>query len=128
MNERIKELYNQSLEEKYQYGGSDAKPGEMYSNYITVLNPEKFAELIVLECVNAVMDGTKEGDHYAMRIEQHFDNGQGGILHFGVEELPVCKHDWYSAKNPVVQNGSVCVICGAIDAREPEELKNERTT
>ena len=52
MNERIKELYNQSLEEKYQYGGSDAKPGEMYSNYITVLNPEKFAELIVQECVN----------------------------------------------------------------------------
>lgn len=47
---------------------------------------KKFAELIVLECANAVMDGTKEGDHYAMRIEQHFDNGQGGILHFGVEE------------------------------------------
>ena len=47
---------------------------------------EKFAELIVLECVHAVMDGTKEGDYYAMRIEQHFDNGQGGILHFGVEE------------------------------------------
>ena len=86
---------------------------------------EKFAELIVLECVNAVMDGSKEGDHYAMRIEQHFDNGQGGILHFGVEELSVCKHDWYSAKNPVVQNGSVCVICGAIDAREPEELMND---
>ena len=50
------------------------------------LNVERFAELIVLECVNAVMDGTKEGDHYAMRIEQHFDNGQDGILHFGVEE------------------------------------------
>lgn len=50
MNERIKELYNQSLEQKYQYGGSDSKPGEMYSNYITVLNPEKFAELIVREC------------------------------------------------------------------------------
>ena len=47
---------------------------------------DEFAQLIVLECVNAVMDGTKEGDHYAMRIEQHFDNGQGGILHFGVEE------------------------------------------
>ncbi len=52
----------------------------------SVSSLEKFAELIVLECVNAVMDGTKEGDHYAMRIEQHFDNGQGGILHFGVEE------------------------------------------
>ena len=47
---------------------------------------ELFAELIVFECVNAVMDGTKEGDHYAQLIEQHFDNGTGGILHFGVEE------------------------------------------
>jgi hypothetical protein len=51
-----------------------------------IFSKEKFAELIVLECVNAVMDGTKEGDHYAQCIEQHFDNGQGGILHFGVEE------------------------------------------
>ena len=47
---------------------------------------EKFAELIVFECVKAVMDGTKEGDHYAQRIEQHFDNGTDGVLHFGVEE------------------------------------------
>ena len=47
---------------------------------------EKLFELLVFECVNAVMDGTKEGDHYAQRIEQHFDNGPGGILHFGVEE------------------------------------------
>ena len=46
----------------------------------------KFAELIVFECTKAVMDGTKEGDHYAQRIEQHFDNGTGGVLHFGVEE------------------------------------------
>jgi len=47
---------------------------------------QKFAQLLVFECVNAVMDGTKEGDHYAQRIEQHFDNGPGGRLHFGVEE------------------------------------------
>jgi len=47
---------------------------------------KKFAELLVLECVNAVMDGTREGDHYAMRIEQHFDNRPGGILHYGDEE------------------------------------------
>ena len=47
---------------------------------------EKLSKLMVFECVNAVMDGTKEGDHYAQRIEQHFDNGTGGILHFGVEE------------------------------------------
>ena len=51
-----------------------------------IFSKEKFAELIVLECVNAVMDGTKEGDHYAMRIENHFDSGTGGVLHFGVEE------------------------------------------
>lgn len=38
-----------------------------------------------------------------------------------------CKHEWYSAKNQYVLNGSVCVRCGAIDPREPEELKNERT-
>jgi len=44
------------------------------------------AELLVLECINTVMDGTREGDYYAMRIEHHFDNGPGGILHFGVEE------------------------------------------
>ncbi len=56
MNERIKKLYKQSLEEKYQYGGSDAKPGEMYSNYITVLNPEKFAKLIVEECRTVVTE------------------------------------------------------------------------
>ena len=47
---------------------------------------QRFAELIVFECAKAVMDGTKEGDHYAMRIENHFDNGTGGVLHFGVEE------------------------------------------
>ena len=59
---------------------------------------EKFAELIVFECVKAVMDGTKEGDHYAQRIEQHFDNGTGGVLHFGIEEpkgwiCPKCNAD-----------------------------------
>lgn len=52
MNERIKELYQQSLENKYEYDGSDAKSGEYYSNYKTVLNAEKFAELIVGECAD----------------------------------------------------------------------------
>lgn len=76
MNERIKEL---------------AKCNERIQNFF-VTGPvqraaiEEFAELIVLECVNAVMDGTKEGDHYAQRIESHFDIGPDGILNFGVEE------------------------------------------
>jgi hypothetical protein len=72
MNQRIKELAKEA-----------GAQGIVNRDFIDV---EKFAELIVLECVNAVMDGTKEGDHYAMRIEQHFDKSQGGILHFGVEQ------------------------------------------
>ena len=76
MNERIKQLAEQAgyLRDGFGFGHWDM--------------PEckKFAELIVFECVKAVMDGTKEGDHYAQRIENHFDNGDGGILHFGVEE------------------------------------------
>ena len=60
----------------------------MPDNFISRWDQEfqKLFELMVFECVNAVLDGTKEGDHYAQRIEQHFDNGPGGILHFGVEE------------------------------------------
>lgn len=72
MNERIKKLYTQVV-------GNDKLN---FDSYLA----EKFAELIVFECAKAVMDGTKEGDHYAQRIEQHFDNGTDGVLHFGVEE------------------------------------------
>ena len=60
--------------------------GEYLPSLHTSEDIENFARLVVFECVNAVMDGTKEGDHYAQRIEQHFDNGPGGILHFGVKE------------------------------------------
>lgn len=70
MNENIQKLMKQAF---------TGCQGEQF-------DPEKFAQLMVFECVNAVMDGTKEGDHYAQRIEQHFDTGPGGILHFGVEE------------------------------------------
>jgi|GEM_PF-2889189 len=55
MNERIRELYTQSLETKFDYGGGEGvRPGEYYSNYRTVLNAEKFAELIVGECARCV--------------------------------------------------------------------------
>jgi len=73
MNERIKELAEQAGIATYYPAGIAERL-------------EKFAQLLVFECVNAVMDGTKEGDHYAQRIEHHFDNGSGGIIHFGVEE------------------------------------------
>ena len=78
MNERILELAEQASHQS-----PDGYPVTIpYSKDFA----EKFAELIVFECVKAVMDGTKEGDHYAQRIEQHFDNGTDGVLHFGVEE------------------------------------------
>ena len=80
MNERIRELAKKA--------GINLTPAQfsgVLEDEVDEFTLEDFAELIVLECVNAVMDGTKEGDHYAMRIEHHFDNGPGGILHFGVE-------------------------------------------
>ena len=72
MNERIRELYEQSLEEKFQYGGAGAKPGEMYSNYVYVLNAEKFAELIVKECVGIADEYDGVGSTIVSRIKQHF--------------------------------------------------------
>lgn len=49
MSKPIQELYNQSLKTVFDYGGTEAKPGEMYNNYKTVLDYEKFAQLIVQE-------------------------------------------------------------------------------
>jgi len=105
MNERIKELMEEA-------GIYDFVVESMGINE----EMEKFAELIVREMlVTCEEHPAWTGRMIGNQIKEHF----------GVEELSVCKHDWYSAKNPVVQNGSVCVICGAIDAREPEELKND---
>lgn len=75
MNERIKELYDQALETKFDYGaGAGVKPGEYYSNYITVLNPEKFAQLIIRECMSIIKQGEGLGE------EDDFDKGfQAGI-------------------------------------------------
>jgi hypothetical protein len=78
MNERIRELYDQALETKFDYGGGvGIKPGEYYSNYITVLNPEKFAELIVRECANIANAGIDPNDNYLI--------GDDILEHFGVE-------------------------------------------
>jgi len=120
MNEqRIREIANESsyhAENSVDYY-SGIVDGLTWEAKILKARDLKFAELIVKEMlVTCVEHPTWTGRMIGDQIKEHF----------GVEDLPVCKHDWYSAKNPVVQNGSVCVICGAIDAREPEELKNER--
>jgi len=84
MNEKIKLFAKQA--EQYALDKANEGNDEDYDYSFDDDFQEKFAELIVFECTKAVMDGTKEGDHYAQRIEQHFGNGTGGILHFGVEE------------------------------------------
>lgn len=86
MNERIRQLAEQACAfADIQYNKQTR--ATFYTNKsVEEFFMDKFAELIVFECAKAVMDGTKEGDHYAQRIEQHFDNGTDGVLHFGVEE------------------------------------------
>ena len=67
MNERIRELYTQALENKFDYGGGEGvKPGEYYSNYKTVLNAEKFAELIVRECSRLCSDPVAVLQHFGI--------------------------------------------------------------
>ena len=69
MNEKIRELISQSYEATT-VTTIDPFTSEVVVDFIDgtkpFFNQEKFAELLVLECINSVMDGTKEGDHYAM--------------------------------------------------------------
>ena len=83
MNERIRKLYDQALETKFDYGaGANVKPGEYYSNYKTVLNAEKFAELIVRECMEQL-----NISNVPTSISAGLNLGRVAIKeHFGVEE------------------------------------------
>ncbi|NBP01232.1 MAG: hypothetical protein EBU90_14045 [Proteobacteria bacterium] len=52
MEDRIETLYRKSLKQEYDYSASsNAKPGEYYSNYKTVLDYRRFAEMIISDCV-----------------------------------------------------------------------------
>ena len=79
MNERVKELALTAAMECID-------PNGPYTAEEFIAFQKMFAEMIVLECTYAVQDGTKEGDWYAQKIEEHFDDSPAGILHFGVEE------------------------------------------
>ena len=72
MNERIKELAEQAREKKFDYR---AREGE--SHYIYVLNEEKFAELIIQECISAIESTDRHRSYYFIAIIKE---------HFGVEE------------------------------------------
>ena len=86
MNPRIQELFEQTLEE--------FKAENKYATII-VPNPlkEKFAELIVRECVQTLIDNTPVLDEY--ESQEDWDRGYGQAMrdcvhhireHFGVEE------------------------------------------
>jgi len=91
MKDKIKELMKQA--------GTDVS-----GKWMGVEHAEKFVELIVLECTYAVQDGTKEGDWYAQKIEEHFNDSPAGILHFGVEE----SKGWVCSKCGVDRTKAVC--------------------
>jgi hypothetical protein len=112
MNHRIDELAIQA----------GAKIETAHWVYYDDFSYQKFAELIVKEMLDIFDKRAEPGTGFYEPQEP----AEMIREHFGVEEQSTCIHDWYSAKNPVVLNGSVCVICGAINAREPKELKNER--
>ena len=63
MNARIKELFNQA-------GGQGAIHPLKYNG---TLNVEKFAELIVQECIGIVKEYAEDGPHcQCQMIKQHF--------------------------------------------------------
>jgi len=68
MNERIQQLAEQAREKKFDYR---AREGE--SHYIYVLNEEKFAKLVVRECVDTAFHRGHPDLEFLLK-------------HFGVEE------------------------------------------
>jgi hypothetical protein len=72
MNPRIRELYEQAME---QHVSNNAAWEE--------LNPEKFAELIVEECCNRLSEETIRHDGYGYNQHELYNRLR---KHFGVEE------------------------------------------
>ena len=75
MNERIKELREQAMEWVPNMADPDTK--------IRLLNAEKFAELIVRECLNIVEPTEDSGDEWCVTLKE---TAQEIKQHFGVEE------------------------------------------
>ena len=88
---------------------------DCYSNVNNDFNTMKFAELIIKECSEYLWGHEDYWTHYKER--RLFE-------HYGIERFD-CKHEWVSAVNKIVKNGSVCLACGDIDAREPYEITND---
>ena len=73
MNQRIRELIKQS------YVTIESPSGEWYTDF----SKEKFAELIVRECLNIVEPDEDSGDEWCVTLK---GTAQEIKQHFGVEE------------------------------------------
>lgn len=85
MNERIKELAKQAYRQDCLENNPNWKEGVAFERFMGLMDStfEKFAELIVQECINIVEDSRIEGDEGVCLVEatkwkiKH---------HFGVEQ------------------------------------------
>lgn len=69
MNNKIKEVIKEV--------GTDVS-----GKWVSIANVEKIVQMIILQCTTVLQDGTREADHYAQRIEEHFDNSTNGVLRY----------------------------------------------
>lgn len=76
MNQKIREIYNKSLE-KYTYSDCDGD-----NNHGIRLNEEKFTELIVKECIQVCNSRAGNSDYNTGRMHCVSDLKE----HFGVQE------------------------------------------
>ena len=77
MNERIKELIKQATSPSFRLQGYGSEPTHIYPG---TLDPEKFAELIVKECMWQVVKDNQVPQDIQVLIGGRFKQ------HFGVEE------------------------------------------
>jgi hypothetical protein len=76
MNERIRELWSQA-------GGHYNSGNQHTWPEYTIDDPEKFAELIVKECLKIVEPDQTSGDEWCVTLDE---TAQSIRQHFGVEE------------------------------------------
>ena len=74
MNERIRELIEQSIKSVDIVTGNETLDDELAKMYIPDCFAEKFAELIVAECIEVVKwtPSMFPNDKYVKNIKQHF--------------------------------------------------------
>ena len=94
MNERIKELVKQSGGEVWQRLENDIVNPEAYITFDPPESLEKFAELIVRECVGIADEYDGVGSTIVSRIKQHF-----GVDGMSTEDKKILIKELLGVKN-----------------------------